>query len=513
MSRRTWTTLAAVAGAFVLALALGAWYFAAHAEDLLRQRIVTVLADRFDSDVALDRLEVDLVPRARVEGHGLRLTFHKQPDYPPLIQVRRFSVDATWHEIVFGKRDVNRVELDGLEINIPPRQPKDGQADDDAPGPGVTFPVVIRELVTTQAMLRIHPRNRQKNPREWPIHSLRMTNLGGPAPAEYQTELTNATPPGRISAIGTFGPWQREAPSLTPITGDYRFLDADLGVFKGIAGTLESTGTFRGPLERIAVKGVAKVPDFSLRIAKHPLPLETRFDALVDGTDGDTYLNDVEATLRDTPIKASGKIVGTPGVKGRTIELTATIDDGRIEDLMELTVAGARVPMRGRVSLQTSFLLPPGDRDVSDKLELGGRFGVGGARFTSATVQQKINEMSRKARGEPESEAGTLSNLGGSFRLDEGVLSFSRLTFEVEGARVSLNGRYRLEGGALDFTGRARLRAKVSQTMTGFKSVLAKAVDPLFKRGEWGTDVPITVTGTVKEPKFGVDVKKALLRK
>jgi len=117
---------------------------------------------------------------------------------------------------------------------------------------------------------------------------------------------------------------------------------------------------------------VARASDFALRIAKHPMPLETRFDALVDGTDGDTYLDDVEAMLRNTPIFASGKIVGTPGEKGRTIELNVRIEGGRIEDLLELLVAGERVPMRGGVSLDTWFLLPPGDRDVSDKLELRG---------------------------------------------------------------------------------------------------------------------------------------------
>jgi hypothetical protein len=340
-----------------------------------------------------------------------------------------------------------------------------------------------------------------------------MTSLGGPSPAEYQADLTNATPPGHIKALGTFGPWQRETPSLTPITGDYQFIDANLGVFKGISGTLESTGTFRGPLDRIAVHGIAKVPDFALRIAKNPMPLDTKFDAVVDGTDGDTYLNDVDATLRETPIKASGRIVGTPGVKGRTIDLSAQIEDGRIEDLLELVVAGERVPMKGAVSLQTGVLIPPGDRDVSDKLELSGTFGIGDARFTSAKVQQKINEMSRRARGEPKGTGGTLSDVAGGFRLDEGVLSLKGLTFEIEGARVSLDGRYRLEGGGLDFAGRARLRAKVSQTTTGFKSILLKAVDPLFKRGEWGTVVPITVKGTVQQPKVGVEVKKALLRK
>ena len=46
----------------------------------------------------------------------------------------------------------------------------------------------------------------------------------------------------------------------------------------------------RGRLDRIEVHGTANVADFSLDTANHPVPLETRFSAIVDGTSGDTYL-------------------------------------------------------------------------------------------------------------------------------------------------------------------------------------------------------------------------------
>ena len=69
------------------------------------------------------------------------------------------------------------------------------------------------------------------------------------------------------------------------------------------------------------MKGETRTPDFRLNIAKNPLPLTTTFEAVVDGTDGDTYLNAVNAKLRQTPILASGAITGTPGVKGRTVQL------------------------------------------------------------------------------------------------------------------------------------------------------------------------------------------------
>jgi hypothetical protein len=51
----------------------------------------------------------------------------------------------------------------------------------------------------------------------------------------------------------------------------------------------------------------------------------------------------------------------------------------------------------------------------------------------------------------------------------------------------------------------------MSQTQIGWKSVVLKVFDPLFRKDGAGTVLPITVSGTRAAPKFGVDVKKALI--
>ncbi len=96
----------------------------------------------------------------------------------------------------------------------------------------------------------------------------------------------------------------------------------------------------------------------------------------------------------------------------------------------------------------------------------------------------------------------------GGFSLKDGVLRFSGLRFGVRGALVQLNGYYVLRGGALNFQGSVRLDARASQTMTGWKSLLAKAFDPLLAKDGAGTVLPIKITGTAKQPKFGVEMKK-----
>ena len=58
---------------------------------------------------------------------------------------------------------------------------------------------------------------------------------------------------------------------------------------------------------------------------------------------------------------------------------------------------------------------------------------------------------------------------------------------------------------ALPLVGRGR-------TVTGFKSILLKPIDPLFRRDGAGTVLPINITGTVDMPAFGVDMKRVLNR-
>ena len=171
------------------------------------------------------------------------------------------------------------------------------------------------------AVLRLIPRKAGKQPREFLIHRLTMDEVGVSQRMPFEAQLTNPLPRGLIDTTGRFGPWSRD-PDATPVEGKYVFKDADLSTIKGIGGILTSTGEFRGPLGRIDVKGETKTPDFRLEVAGNPMPLTTTFEAVVDGTDGDTYLNKVNAVLGKTPIEATGVVAGTPGVKGRTIQIT-----------------------------------------------------------------------------------------------------------------------------------------------------------------------------------------------
>ena len=93
----------------------------------------------------------------------------------------------------------------------------------------------------------------------------------------------------------------------------------------------------------------------------------------------------------------------------------------------------------------------------------------------------------------------------GSFHLENQVMTFRSLSFDVPGARVALAGTYNLGSQNLDFHGVLKLEAKVSQMVTGWKSWMLKPIDPLFAKNGAGTFLKIVVEGSAQHPEIGAE--------
>ena len=402
-------------------------------EPRIKQRLLNALGERFDSEVQLETLTVSLFPRPRLSGRGLVLRHKQRTDVPPLVTIASFSGEAGLVGLLSDPVRISNIRLEGLEINVPPGGMSLNHDEPDEPGKsdqpdrptgaddndGKASPLIVRNLQSERAVLRILRRDPGKAPRVFEIGQLDMRDVGADHPWPFRANLTNPTPPGRILTEGTFGPWQAEEPSQTPLAASYRFENADLGVFNGIAGILNSSGAFKGVLQRIEVDGTTSMAAFALADVGNGMPLETRFHSMVDGTNGNTLLQPVEATLGGTKIHATGGVVEREGEDGRTVELDVVIDAGRLEDILRLAVKGPQPPMTGAMTLKTKFLLPPGDRDVIQKLRLDGDFSVDRAEFTKAQVRvgagvraeipaavtdrgQRIGDLARRAVHEGE---------------------------------------------------------------------------------------------------------------
>jgi hypothetical protein len=398
------------------------------------------------------------------------------------------------------------VFVDGMELQIPPRIEQARAGGETGGGQSGANPrVTIGKVNVRNARLTIQSKNPQRSPLRFDIESLQLESGAPGEPVKYETALTNAEPPGKVHATGTLGPWRAGEPGDTPLTGDYRFEKADLGVFAGIAGTLDSTGQFAGQLSALTVHGEASVPNFRLRMSGNPLPLHARFTALVDGTNGNTTLQPVTATLGSTNFTTSGAIIRHDADQRRTIALDVAMANGDLRDVLRLAMKGTPF-MEGRLVLHTKIEIPPLTGKVREKLQLDGRFQVQQGKFLHSTIQKQIASLSEHAQGQQQNQDGdqVVSQMAGAFHLENAIIRFRELTFGVPGADLDLTGDYNLDSEMLDFGGTLKLEATVSQMVTGWKRSVLKPVDRFFEKDGAGTFLHIHVDGTSRAPKFGV---------
>jgi hypothetical protein len=510
--RRLWSWLA---GIFLL-LTVGAvatFFVLARATPTLRTLVIETLSTRFKSKVELDDFHVTVLGGFQVWGKGLRIfgnadPNNHEPGFQPIISVAGFHFSMGIRDFLRTPKHVNTVYVKGLQLNLPPREQRgDWQHSENRQG---KIEIVVDRLVFDQTQLIINTLRPGKLPLEFDIANLTMTEIGSGSPMHFDAKLTNPKPVGEILSSGFFGPWQADSPRDTPVSGTYSFDHADLGTIKGIGGILSSKGKYEGVLDKIVVDGATDTPDFRVATSGKSVPLHTDFHAIVDGTSGDTYLQPVKAKILNSWLVANGSVVRTKDPNGHDVKLDVSIAGGKIEDVLRLAVRTDPPVMTGILRLQTKFNLPPGEPDVANRLRLAGRFRASQTHFTNDKVQGKVDAISMRSQGKPKLAQDNIpdnvrSEMGGSFTLNNGVLSFSKLSFQVPGTHVKLSGTYSLDGNQFDFHGKAFMDAKLSQMVTGWKSILLKPADPFFSKGGVGTEVPFKVTGTKSEPHFGTD--------
>jgi hypothetical protein len=503
----------------------GKWIFTHRLDPYIREQAVQYLQKRFNAEVEIANLRVHMPElsvfrlhrtggrvAAHVDGEGIVLRLKSHPDRPPLFTMKKVGFDVDLATLFAHPKRVPQVTLDGLEINVPPKdRPKDEKANTDAShesDESENTGVIVDELVLHEATLKILPKEQGKKPLQFDIHYLRLQPAGKDVAMTYDASLSNAKPPGEILSEGSFGPWAASEPGDTPVSGKYKFDNADLGVFDGIAGILASTGEFAGTLSTLNVHGEATVPDFRLKSSGNRIPLQTKFEVLVDGTNGNTVLQPVIARLGTSDFTTSGAIIKHNGQDQRTISLDASMPKGNLQDLLRLAMKGSPV-MEGRVSFKARIDIPPLSGKVREKLRLDGQFEISQGKFLRSNIQDKIDGLSRRAQGQPENEAidEVFSGMKGRFQMENEVITFRTLQFAVPGAAIVLAGNYTIKG-PIDLHGTMTLQAKVSETVAGWKRWLLKPIDPFFTKNGAGTLLHFKVAGTADDPQFGLESGK-----
>ena len=424
--------------------------------------------------------------------------------------IQKMAIEARYADLIARPDYIARIVLDGLHV----KESALGTGGSSASTQAST--VRVGEIVADGAVLEL-TRSDDKPPLKFEIRSLTVRSFGPNSTWSYRVNMQNAEPPGDIISDGQFGPLNLEDLGTIPFSGSYKFQNANLSVFRGIAGTLSSAGEFAGRLGEIGIRGAIDIPDFEAAKSNHPVHLTSRFRAKVNGINGNVILTQVETSFLQTSVASSGSVAGKPGQKGKTTSLDVQVDNGRLQDLLQLFVTAKHPPMNGAMSFKAHISVPPQGRPFLTELILLGDFGVGEGTFTKPSMQTRVDTMSQSARGEkkdqskakPDADAddpeNVVLNLRGHVEVRDGVAKFTTLSFNVPGASAQMDGSYNLLNRQIDFHGTLKTEAQLWQETTGIKSALLKPLDPLFKRKKAGAAVPVKLTGTYRDPHFGFD--------
>ncbi len=507
-----WAWIGFVALLCVIGLLVAGEVMVRRANPILKGRVIETLSTRFKARVELDGLDVSLMKGLEVTGTGLRIyppdDAYTADATAPLISLGRFQFHAGLRDLFVKPMHVDVVHVSELSIHIPPKETRIQNRPPSTRKKG-KIEILVDEIVVENSELVIGTAKPDKEPKRFELKSIRMKNVGPSQPWEYDATLVNAIPRGDIHATGTFGPWNTDDPGASTVTGDYTFDHADLNNIKGIGGVLSSVGKFDGQLDRIVADGTTQTPDFSLDTAKHPMPLETTFHAIIDGTSGDTYLQPVHAKLGSTEFTCSGAVINIKG-QGHRTELDIDVPAGKLADFLQLAVKTEPPVMRSTIGMKMHLVVSPGKESVTKKLAMKGSFTLKRIHFTNPQVQDKVDELSLRAQGDAkDAKPGAEdvnSEMRGSLVAANGRLNFPSLKYSLPGADVALQGTYSMDGNTFEFFGKVRTVAKVSQMVAApWKRFLLKAVDPFFQKNGAGAEVPVKITGTQGAPKFGLD--------
>jgi hypothetical protein len=483
------------------------------AQPILKARLLQGLSERFHSRVELGDFDVSLLRGFEVSGKDLSLYPYNVASAAPTFSVRHFAFRTGYSSLLRSPLHIGHVEVEGLHINLPARSQRKELTGSKHPSQA-NITLSVDEMDCANTVLTLGTDKPGKLPLRFVIQSLSLRSIGAGKPMDFTAILTNPKPLGQIETRGVWGPWDADRPGATAVAGTYGFHNADLGTIKGIGGILSSQGEYQGTLDRIVVDGETDTPDFQVKISGHKVPLHTEFHAIVDGTDGDTYLQPVKAQFLHSSLIARGYVVRAKGEPGRHVYLDIDMEQARIEDLLRMGVRTDPPVMEGNVKLHTKLDLPPGAQDVAHRLRLQGNFAIVNGRFSSDKIQRRIDELSLRSQGQVElateqerdGKFGVVhSQLRGDFNLADASLNLSNLHYDVPGASIKVGGIYTLDGAKFNFSGTADMQATVSRMVGGWKGVLLMPFDKVFQKNGAGTEVPFKIDGTRSDPHFGLD--------
>jgi hypothetical protein len=492
---------------FLLLVVTGLALFVRHFP-FSRRSVAQTLQEDFHGTISFSHFYRIYFPQPGCVAEGLTLVSSlAPPGSPPLAYVRRFTLHANYHDLLFRPGYISSIVLEGLHIQIPAIGTMKHSASTQS-----SLTTRVGEVVARDALLEI-ARERDKPPLKFEIHSLTLNSVSRRTAIGYDVALHNPLPPGEIQSRGRFGPWDFSEPGQTPVSGTYKFENADLSVFDGVTGILSSHDNFQGVLTRIEAHGTVDIPDFHITRSAHKIHLQARYDAFVNAFDGDVQLPRVESRLLQTTVFTSGSVASRPGLRGKITSLDMSVHNGHFQDLQRIITREPQPAFDGLTNIRGHVEIVPEGRPFLKEVNVAGDFVIVDGRFTRPESQKQIVDLSERSRGKkaPENPEAALqedirSSASGHVVLKNGVATLDHINFSVPGAAADMHGTFKVLNEKLDFHGTLKTDASFSKTAGGVKSFFLKPLDNVFKRKPKGAVIPVKLDGTYSHPHPGVEL-------
>src|SRR6266481_884502 len=163
------------------------------AELRTRDWIVQLLTARFQGRVDLEDFHVNVLPRMLVSGEGLSIHYRNRPETTPMMRIEKFSFEMGFWGIFRVPHRIGRIHIQRMVITVPPRQPQSGPA----PPPIENRPIPLvtaAEIECERTVLLVFSNKPGKDPLDWEIHRLVLTEVGLNKSFFFRGTLTNAKP-------------------------------------------------------------------------------------------------------------------------------------------------------------------------------------------------------------------------------------------------------------------------------------------------------------------------------
>ena len=414
--RRRWVFPLAIV--ILVALCIGGIILAFH-WPFSSQKVTQSVQESWPGKISVQGFRRTYFPHPGCVLENVALTRGSDTSGPPLVAIRRVTIQANYHDLLLRPGYISKIILEGLKISVPAEQDTSQQTSRSSKSS-----TRIGEVFTKDATLEVA--TKEDGPLKFEIHQLSLKSISDSSPMSYDLAMRNPEPPGEIRSRGKLGPWDSEHLSDIPLSGSYTFDDVNLGVFEGIGGTLAAKGDFQGVLGRIETQGTTDTPKLEVTRSHHPIALKAKFSASVDGTSGDTMVRSVDGAFLKTQVHVEGSVASKPGQPGKTTALNVNVRNGRIEDVLWLFVKESKAPMEGATNFHAHVVWPSGHQKFLKRVVLQGDFEIEHAQWTKPERQMSVNMLSKKASGnkkDPDTPNVT-ADLKGSVLLSNEIAKF-----------------------------------------------------------------------------------------